>query len=122
MLINVKSGADYVEPDLVLTKDAVLVCYHDLALKRTTDVEDHPEFADRRGNHSVVIDGKNQTIIDDYLAIDFTLEELRTLRVLQQPNGVRQLYFNDLFTIATFQEFVDAIHRISYKLKKPIGN
>lgn len=115
-------GADYVEPDIVLTKDRIPVCFHDLALKRSTDVEEHPEFAGLRGNHSVIIDGKDQTIIDDWLAIHFTLEELKTLRVQQQPNGVRLQDFNELYEISTFQEFLDSIHEISWKVGKPIGN
>lgn len=109
------------EPDIVLTKDRVPVCYHDLALKRSSDVEDHPEFAHLRGNHSVIIDGKNQTIYDDWLIIHFTLEELKTLKVQQQPTGVRLQDFNDLYSIATFQEFLDAIHEISFKIEKSIG-
>jgi len=115
------AGADYVEPDLVFSADRTFVCFHDLALKRSTDVESKPEFAHLRGNHSVIVDGKNQTIIDDWLVIHFTLEQLKTLKVQQQPNGVRLQYFNDLFTIATFQEFLDTIHRMSAKLNKPIG-
>jgi glycerophosphoryl diester phosphodiesterase len=111
-----------VEPDLVLSKDGVLVCFHDLALKRTTDVESHPEFAHLRGNHSVIVDGKEQTIIDDWLVVDFTLAELKSLTVQQQTNGVRLQYFNELFPIATFQEFLDSIHKMSFKLGKPIGN
>lgn len=114
-------GAEYVEPDVVLTRDRVPVCFHDLALKRSTDVEDHPEFASLRGNHSVIIDGKNQTIVDDWLAIHFTLEEIKTLRVQQQPNGVGLQDFNSLYAISTFQEFLDTIHEISWKLGKPIG-
>ncbi|CAL8079896.1 unnamed protein product [Orchesella dallaii] len=108
-------GADYVEPDLVLTKDGILVCYHDLAMKRATNVADHPEFADRRGNHSVYKDGKPDVVVDDWLIIHFTLDELKTLKVKQQPDGVRPLYFNELFSIATFQEFIDAVHKVSAK-------
>jgi glycerophosphoryl diester phosphodiesterase len=115
------TGADYVEPDIVLTKDRIPVCYHDIALKRSTDIESRPEFAALRGNHNVIIDGKNKTIYDDWLVIHLTLDELKTLRIQQQPNGVRLQDFNDLYEIITFQEFLDAIHEISFKLGKPIG-
>jgi glycerophosphoryl diester phosphodiesterase len=45
--------ADYIEPDLVLTKDLVLVCYHDLTLKSNTDVSERDEFRSRRRNLTV---------------------------------------------------------------------
>lgn len=109
------------EPDVVLTKDRVPVCFHDIALKRSTNVEDHPEFAHLRGNHSVVLDGIEQIVYDDWLVIHFTLEQLKTLRVQQQPNGVRLQDFNELYPISTFQEFLDVIHESSLKLGRPIG-
>src|SRR5262245_14221871 len=79
-------GADYVEPDLVSTRDGVLVCRHENALctvnavtgaviEQTTDVIDHPEFAGRRATK--VIDGVTLT---GWFSEDFTLAELKTLR------------------------------------------
>lgn len=105
-------GADYVEPDLVVTKDNQLVCYHDLELASGTDVQQHREF-----DHLLRLtpDGTY-----DWYVRDFTLAELRTLRVVQKKGGIRPEYFNG-FGIPTFTEFLDTIHRMSYKLNHTIG-
>src|ERR1700750_51647 len=77
-------GADYVEPDLVSTKDGVLVARHENDISATTDVADHPEFADRRTTK--VIDGKSLT---GWFTEDFTLAELKTLRAKERLPDVR---------------------------------
>jgi len=69
--LAIEQGADFIEPDIVLTKDDVLVCRHDLYLSTTTDVADHPEFADRETK-------KGERT--DWWVEDFTLAELETLR------------------------------------------
>src|SRR3546814_8597886 len=71
----IDQGADYIEPDLVLTGDGVLVARHENEISGTTDVADHPEFAARRT--SKTIDGQPVT---GWFTEDFTLAELRTLR------------------------------------------
>ena len=68
-------GADYVEPDLVVTADGVLVARHENELSGTTDVAQRLEFADRRTTKT--IDG---TRVSGWFSEDFTLAELRTLR------------------------------------------
>jgi glycerophosphoryl diester phosphodiesterase len=68
-------GADYIEPDLVSTRDGVLVARHEPEIGATTDVADHPEFADRRTVKH--IDGKR---VEGWFSEDFTFAELRTLR------------------------------------------
>ena len=80
-----------------------------------------PQFADRRGNHTAIVDGKEKIIVDDWLVIHFTLEELKELRVVQQNAGVRLQDFNNLYPVATFQEYLDTVHEASYKLRRPIG-
>ena len=105
-------GADYVEPDLVLTKDDQLVCYHDLNLGSGTDVQQHGEFAR--------LVSRTPEGTDDWLIRDFTLAELRTLKVVQQKTGIRPQHFNS-FSIPTFKEFLDTVHRLSYKLNRTIG-
>src|SRR5918999_920431 len=74
--LAIRMGADYVEPDLVSTKDGVLVARHENEISGTTDVADHREFADRRKTKS--IDGGQP--ISGWWTEDFTLAELRTLR------------------------------------------
>src|SRR4051794_40765996 len=73
--VGARLGADYIEPDLVSTKDHVLVVRHEPAIGATTDVANHPEFADRRTTK--VIDGV--TFANDWFVEDFTLAELKTL-------------------------------------------
>lgn len=87
-------GTDYVEPDLCLSKDAVFVCIHDTTLDATTDIIDHPEYADRKKE-----DGS-------FYVADFTLAELKTLRLKQRSSSRTDLY-NGLLTIPTFQELTD---------------
>ncbi|MCE2944092.1 MAG: glycerophosphodiester phosphodiesterase, partial [Xanthomonadaceae bacterium] len=73
--LAIAQGADVIEPDLVPTRDGVLVARHENALAGSTDVADRPEFAARKARKRV--DG---VWIEDWFAEDFTLAELRTLR------------------------------------------
>ncbi|MET9065492.1 glycerophosphodiester phosphodiesterase [Streptosporangium sandarakinum] len=82
--LAVRSGADYIEPDLVSTKDHVLVARHENELSQTTDVAFHPEFAARRTTK--VINGVRRT---GWFTEDFTLAELRTLRARERHPGRR---------------------------------
>jgi glycerophosphoryl diester phosphodiesterase len=82
--LAIAQGADYIEPDLVSTKDGVLVARHENEISGTTDVADHPEFADRRTTK--VIDGRPVT---GWFTEDFTYRELRTLRAKERLPQVR---------------------------------
>ncbi|XP_037033745.1 glycerophosphodiester phosphodiesterase GDPD6-like [Bradysia coprophila] len=115
------TGAEYVEPDLVMTRDNVLVCYHDVTLKRGTNIEEHPEFEHLRRNFSGIIGVVYENIVDDFFVEDLTLAELKTLKVKQNNEGVRLQYFNDHLQIPTFQEFIDVIHKMTVKLNRTIG-
>ena len=95
--LAIEQGADVIEPDLVMTSDGVLVVRHDYYLSTTTDVADHPEFADRRREQ----DGQA-----DWWVEDFTLAELRTLRAVQ-PWPQRDHGFDGEFLIPTFEEVLD---------------
>ena len=78
-------GADYVETDLVVTRDGQLVARHEHELSLTTDVADHPEFAGRRATRTV-----EGTISTGWFTEDFTLAELKTLRAkTRRPAGGR---------------------------------
>ncbi|MER5325643.1 glycerophosphodiester phosphodiesterase [Streptosporangium roseum] len=101
-------GADYIEPDLVSTKDHVLVARHENEISGTTDVERHPEFADRRTTKTV--DGRPVT---GWFTEDFTLAELRTLRAEERIPDLRpdNTVFNGIAQIPTFEEIVRLAQR-----------
>jgi glycerophosphoryl diester phosphodiesterase len=114
-----RMGADYIEPDLVSTKDHVLVARHEPAIGQTTDVANHPEFADRRTTK--VIDGV--TFANEWFTEDFTLAELKTLRAKERLPDVRQrnTLYDGRYTIPTFQEVIDLRDRLSRELHRKIG-
>ena len=99
--LALQEGADCIEPDLVLTKDKVLVARHDTYLSGTTDVADHPEFASRK---HVSKDSEFQGR-EDWWVADFTLVELKTLRARQSFRG-RSTEFDGQFQIPTFEEIL----------------
>ncbi|CAM5506101.1 MULTISPECIES: glycerophosphodiester phosphodiesterase family protein [Streptomyces] len=106
----VRAGADWIEPDLVPTKDHVLVVRHENEIGGTTDVAGRPEFADRRTTKTV--DGKAVT---GWFTEDFTLRELRTLRTVERLPLVRDrnTVFDGRGRVMTFQEVVDLARRLS---------
>lgn len=115
-------GADYVEPDLVLTQDGHLVCFHDLSLRTGTDVADLPQFASKMRNFTIDIGhGFTQTIRNDWFIHNFTLAELKQIHVRQLVRGIRPQYFNTLFEIPTFTEYLDIIDKMSYLQNRSIG-
>ena len=99
----IEQGADYIEPDLVLTKDGVLVARHENEISETTDVADRPEFADRKT--SKTIDGEKMT---GWFTEDFTLAELKTLRAKERLPQLRKdnMAFDGQFEIPTFEEIL----------------
>ena len=114
----IADGADYIEPDLVITKDGVLVARHDNDMSETTDVAAHPEFAHLRTTKT--IDGETAT---GWFVSDFTLAELKTLRAVERLKGVRvanQAYDGE-FQIPTFEEMIDFIAAESATRGRPIG-
>lgn len=99
--LAIAQGADYIEPDLVMTRDGVLVCRHENEISGTTDVALHPEFAARRTQKTV--DG--QTTVGWWVE-DFTLEELKTLRCRERLPQLRpqNTAFDGQEEIPTFAE------------------
>jgi glycerophosphoryl diester phosphodiesterase len=106
--LAVDMGADYIEPDLVATKDRQLVARHENNITGTTDVAQRAEFAGRRTTK--VIDGVSQT---GWFTEDFTLAELRTLRATERIPDLRpaNTAFNGRYEIPTFQEVIDLAQR-----------
>jgi glycerophosphoryl diester phosphodiesterase len=106
-------GANYIEPDLVSTKDGVLIARHEPNLIATTDVAS--KFPLRKRFET--IDG---AVEEGYFARDFTLKEIKTLRAVQ-PFAFRDQRFNGKFQIPTFDEILDLVARNERRLHKTIG-
>ncbi|WP_424923273.1 glycerophosphodiester phosphodiesterase [Amycolatopsis arida] len=113
-----RMGADYIEPDLVITKDGVLVARHEPEIGGTTDVADRPEFADRKTTKSV--DGEEVT---GWFAEDFTLAELKTLRAKERIPQLRpnNTIYDGRYEVPTLQEVIDLSRRLSRELRRDIG-
>jgi len=99
----IDQGADYIEPDLVATRDGVLVARHENAISGTTDVAERPEFAARYTTR--VIDGMEVT---GWFTEDFTLAELRTLRARERLPAIRRANtaFDGLYQVPTLAEII----------------
>jgi glycerophosphoryl diester phosphodiesterase len=113
--LGIELGADYVEPDLVATKDGQLIARHEPNLISTTNVLDLPQFASRR--RIAMVDGVAE---DGFFASDFTLAEIRQLRAVQ-PLADRDQRFNGQFEIPTFDEIIDFVKRKSAEKGRTIG-
>jgi glycerophosphoryl diester phosphodiesterase len=116
--VAIELGADYIEPDLVVTADGVLVARHGDEISATTDVGDRPEFAHRRRTN--IIDGRPST---GWFVEDFTLAELQTLRARERLPGVRphnQVY-DDRFAVPTFDQILDLAQAEASRLGRPVG-
>ena len=100
--LAIEQGADFIEPDLVMTKDGVLVVRHDPWLSDSTDITNHPEFADRK---TTVVSPDGQSITD-WFVWDFTLSEIRTLRARQARAG-RDNSHDGEYEIPTFAEVLN---------------
>jgi glycerophosphoryl diester phosphodiesterase len=102
--LAIEQGADYIEPDLVMTRDGVLIARHENEIGGTTDVADHPEFAARRRTQS--IEGE---LVAGWFTEDFTLAEIKTLRARERLAELRPLNrrYDDEFTIPTFDEILE---------------
>jgi len=116
--LAIDQGADYIEPDLVATKDLVLVSRHENELSGTTDVASREEFADRRREKT--IDGQR---IAGWFAEDFTLAELRTLRAKERIPSLRpgNARFDGLFQVPTFAEIVQLVRAKEAATGRRIG-
>jgi len=116
--LAIQMGADYIEPDVVSTKDGVLVARHENLITDTTDVADHPEFADRYTTKTV--DGDDLT---GWFVEDFTLAELNTLRAKERLPDVRpaNTRYNGRFKVPTLDQILAMVKRKSEQNHRRIG-
>src|SRR6266850_3644338 len=113
--LAIELGADFIEPDLVSTKDGHLIARHEPNMIATTDVASRPEFASRR--RTVIVDGAADT---GFFASDFTLAEIKRLRAVQDFSE-RPQQFNGKFEIPTLEEIIELAKRKSKEKDRPIG-
>ncbi|MES2058797.1 MAG: glycerophosphodiester phosphodiesterase [Pseudomonadota bacterium] len=101
--LAIEQGADFIEPDLVLTRDNVFVARHENDITGTTDVATHPEFADRK--KTKLIDGEKH---DGWFTEDFTLAELKTLRAKERLPQLRpdNAKYDGQFEVPTLAEII----------------
>ncbi len=116
--LAIEQGADFIEPDLVLTKDGILVARHENEIGATTDVAKQARFADRRTERT--IDG---AAVTGWFTEDFTLAELKSLRAHERiphlrPRNVR---FDGRFEIPTFDEVLSLARRSRTPAGIPVG-
>ncbi len=111
-------GADFIEPDLVLTKDGVLVDRHEPEISGTTDVASRPEFAARKTTKN--LDG---TPVTGWFTEDFTLAELKTLRAKERLADVRQrnMVYDGRYQVPTYEEVLKLREQLSKKHRRTIG-
>ncbi len=105
-------GADYIEPDLVITKDGVLIARHENEISQTTDIANHPEFAHLKTTK--VIDGEVKT---GWFTEDFTIAEIKTLTAQERIPLLRpqNIAYNGIFPIPTFLEIIDLVKHKNQK-------
>ena len=113
--LAIEMGADFIEPDLVATKDGELIARHEPNITGTTDVASHPEFASRKTTR--VVDGVPET---GWFATDFTLAEIKTLRAIQ-PLAERDAQYNGKFSIPTLKEVLDLAKSEGTRVGRTIG-
>ncbi|MGN6421906.1 MAG: glycerophosphodiester phosphodiesterase [Asticcacaulis sp.] len=113
--LAIRYGADFIEPDVVATKDGHLVVRHDAYMSATTDVVSRPEFADRKRTR--LLDG---IPTDDFFVCDFTLAEIKTLRA-RQAFADRDHSHDGLYEIVTLQQVIDLAQAASKTSGRMIG-
>ncbi|PSK99685.1 glycerophosphoryl diester phosphodiesterase [Murinocardiopsis flavida] len=116
--LGARHGGDFIEVDLVATKDGQLVARHEPEIGAATDVADRPEFADRRTTKT--IDGRESA---GFFAEDFTLAELRTLRAAERLPDLRaeNTAHNGEYAVPTLGEIIALAKKLTADLGRPIG-
>jgi glycerophosphoryl diester phosphodiesterase len=116
--LAIRDGADFIEPDLVCTRDGVLVARHENNLTETTDVAQHAAFASRRTRKT--IDGQTE---EGWFVEDFSLSELKRLRAVERIPKIRpgNTVYDGRFQVPTFEEVIDFVAAQSATLGRSIG-
>ncbi|KAI7833603.1 PLC-like phosphodiesterase [Kickxella alabastrina] len=117
-------GADYIEPDLGLTKDGHLIVNHNEYLGGTTNIAHIPELAHLKSNKTWVydVDGREKTVYNEWFVADLTLEQIRMLRINQASEYTwRPQHFNGYFGILTFEEYLQVVRNVTIELGRPFG-
>jgi len=116
--LAIDQGANFIEPDLVMSRDGALVVRHENEIGGTTDVADRPEFADRRASRA--IDG---LAVEGWFTEDFTLAELKTLRARERLPALRpaNTAFDGREPILTFDEVLEIAREGSARTGRVIG-
>jgi glycerophosphoryl diester phosphodiesterase len=116
--LAIAEGADFIEPDLVVTKDGHFVVRHENEISQTTDVALHPEFENRLTTRQI-----QGQAVSGWFTEDFTLEELKTIRCRERLPKLRpeSVKFNGQESIPTYQEVLDLAKSESARLKRVIG-
>ena len=116
--LAIEQGADYIEPDLVSTRDGVLVARHENQIGATTDVADRPEFA--RRHTTKVVDGRS---VRGWFTEDFTLSELKTLRAKERLPRLRPAnsVYDGHFEVPTFDEILDLAREVGRRRGIAVG-
>ncbi len=112
----IEDGADFIEPDLVLTRDGVLVARHDVELSRSTTIAAVARFGARRTRK--LVDGE---IVEGWFCDDFTLAELRELRAREPMPDIRSIDHDGLHAIPTFDEIIELAASESGRRSRKIG-
>jgi glycerophosphoryl diester phosphodiesterase len=117
-LLAIEQGADYIEPDLVSTRDGVLVARHENQIGATTDVADHPELARRHTAKSV-----NGRTVSGWFTEDFTLAELKSLRAKERLPRLRpaNTWYDGRFDIPTLDEILELARDVGRRRGVAVG-
>lgn len=126
--LAIEQGADFIEPDLVPTKDGVLIARHENAIaildsdgsinrtSTTTDVFKYSQFQDRLTTK--IIDGQT---ITGWFSEDFTLAELKTINAIQRLPELRGTQYDHQLKIPTLREIIDLVKQVEQTTGKKIG-
>lgn len=116
--LAIKQGADFIEPDVILSKDGIAVVRHENSLQQTTDIAQHPEFADRR--RATTIDGRK---VDDWFSEDFRAAELATLRATERYPELRPASAgrNGHFPLLSLQQVITLMFQSRETTGQPIS-
>lgn len=116
--LAIEQGADYIEPDIVVSKDGILIVRHENNITQTTNVSTKPQFESRFTTK--VIDGKEES---GWFTEDFTYRELKSLRAKERLDELREPNrdYDNEYAILSFEEFLKLVQRLEQRTGRVIG-